>query len=75
MVYVYPIILFTAVHRFLYLSARCVAAVKKEWKSADDCVKFWLTDYNDDTLTKLALMQRMGMCLKCSPPKERITLM
>ena len=53
---------------------RLVLAVKKEWRSADDCVKFWLTDYNDDTLAKMALMQRMGMCLKCSPPKERITL-
>ena len=51
------------------LGERCVSAVKKELKSADDCAKFWLTDYKDDTLTKLALMQKIGMCVKCSPPK------
>ena len=27
---------------------RCVAAVMGEWKSAADCVSFWLTDHKDD---------------------------
>ena len=46
-------------------------AVKKEWTSSDDCIRFWLTDYNDDAATKQQLMESMSvlLCPKCSPPQ------
>jgi hypothetical protein len=45
---------------------RCVLAVKRGWKSADDSVSFWSDDC--DTAVKVALMQRLSelSVRKCS---------
>ena len=49
---------------------RLVLAVKKEWTTAADCLKFWSLDYGDDKSDKQALIDKMaGWCFKCSPPK------
>jgi hypothetical protein len=34
-------------------------AVKAEWKTVDDCLRFWDTDYNDDEASKLLLIRKM----------------
>ena len=34
-------------------------AVKAEWKCADDLLRFWSTDYNDDDTTKQLLMKKL----------------
>jgi hypothetical protein len=34
-------------------------AVRQEWKSVEDCIKFWSTDYKDTTADKVALMQQL----------------
>ncbi len=40
---------------------RCVLAVRRGWKSADDSVSFWSQDSDDsDTAVKVALMQRLS---------------
>jgi hypothetical protein len=47
--------------------------VKREWKSIEDSVLFWSTDYDDDPSLKLALVIKMAespFCSKCSPLKE-----
>ena len=65
---------------------RCALSVRKEWKSVGDCMRFWTTDYEDDTSDKLALVKEIAMsadtfeqeiaagatplCNKCIPPKE-----
>jgi hypothetical protein len=38
---------------------RCARAVKAEWKSADDLLRFWSTDYGDDAASKQLLMKRL----------------
>ena len=49
--------------------------MRSEWTSVGDSVLFWSQDYDDDTATKLALVQQMAemstkLCTKCKPPKE-----
>ncbi len=34
-------------------------AVKAEWKTVDDCLRFWATDYNDDEASKLLLIRKL----------------
>jgi hypothetical protein len=38
---------------------RCARAVKAEWKSADDLLNFWSTDYGDDAALKQLLMKKL----------------
>jgi hypothetical protein len=38
---------------------RCARAVKAEWKTVDDCLRFWDTDYNDDEASKLILIRKL----------------
>jgi hypothetical protein len=38
---------------------RCAGAVKAEWKTVDDCLRFWATDYNDDEASKLLLIRKL----------------
>jgi hypothetical protein len=38
---------------------RCARAVKAEWKSANDVLRFWSTDYDDDAAAKQLLMKRL----------------
>ncbi len=44
-----------------YLLERCAAAVKKSWKTVDDCTGFWSADHNDDLALKGALCKRISM--------------
>ena len=52
--------------------------MKADWKSVDDCMAFWCTDYQDDVSSKLALVQQLAeirsaasaLCPKCKPSKE-----
>jgi hypothetical protein len=46
-------------HRFHMRFNRCARAVKAEWKSADDLIRFWSTDYDDDAAFKQLLMRRL----------------
>ena len=60
---------------FFILNTRCVLAVRSEWKSVGDSLLFWCTDYNDDTATKLALVQQVAempakLCTNCKTPQE-----
>jgi hypothetical protein len=34
-------------------------AVKAEWKTVDDCLRFWATDYHDDEASKLLLIRKL----------------
>jgi hypothetical protein len=61
----------------LGLSTRVAVTVSAEWKSVDDSVRFWSTDYGDDQLTKLLLMKKLQLarekanfCLECKVPKD-----
>ena len=57
----------------LSFSVRLVLAVKKEWTTAADCLKFWSLDYGDDKSDKQALIDKMaGWCFTCSPPKGKL---
>ena len=57
----------------LSFSVRLVLAVKNEWTTAADSLKFWSLDYGDDKSDKLALMEIMSAwCFKCSPPKVEL---
>jgi hypothetical protein len=38
---------------------RCARAVKAEWTSANDVLRFWSTDYGDDAASKQLLMKRL----------------
>jgi hypothetical protein len=40
--------------------SRCARAVKAEWKTVDDCLRFWATDYNDDEASKLLLIRKLN---------------
>ncbi len=42
-----------------FLFNRCARAVKAEWKSADDLLNFWSTDYGDDAALKQLLMKKL----------------
>jgi hypothetical protein len=61
------------------LSIRVAEAVCAEWKTVEDSVRFWSTDYGDDQLTKLLLMKKLQLaqedpskyCLDCKLPKEK----
>ncbi len=33
--------------------------MKAEWKTVDDCLRFWATDYNDDEASKLLLIRKL----------------
>jgi hypothetical protein len=54
--------------------SRCARAVKKEWASAADCLKFLTTDHKDDMEIKMALVKKIAdpatVCSLCKPPKE-----
>jgi hypothetical protein len=56
------------------LKLRCAVAVRREWASVADCMKFISTDYEDDQDAKMALMQIIAdpnrFCHLCSPPKR-----
>jgi hypothetical protein len=61
----------------LGLSIRVAVTVSAEWKTVDDSVRFWSTDYGDDQLTKLLLMKKLQLakekgnfCLECKVPKD-----
>jgi hypothetical protein len=61
----------------LGLSIRVAVTVSAEWKSVDDSVRFWSTDYGDDQLTKLLLMKKLQLakekgsfCVECKVPKD-----
>jgi hypothetical protein len=61
----------------LGLSTRVAVTVSAEWKSVDDSVRFWSTDYGDDQLTKLLLMKKLQLakekgsfCVECKVPKD-----
>jgi hypothetical protein len=61
----------------LGLSIRVAVTVSAEWKSVDDSVRFWSTDYGDDQLMKLLLMKKLQLakekgsfCLECKVPKD-----
>jgi hypothetical protein len=45
--------------KFVHLLRRCARAVKAEWKTVDDCLRFWTTDYNDDEASKLILIRKL----------------
>ena len=59
----------------LDIPGRCAAAVKSEWKSVEDCMRFWATDLDDNTASKVALVQviadtvEAASCAKCKFPK------
>jgi hypothetical protein len=42
------------------LLERCAAAVKKTWKTVEDCTGFWSADYSDDLGLKAALCRRIS---------------
>jgi hypothetical protein len=47
-------------------------AVRAEWPSPADCIAFWSTNYQDDSATKLTLMETMATwCFRCNPVKGR----
>ncbi len=33
--------------------------MKAEWKTVDDCLRFWATDYNDNEASKLLLIRKL----------------
>ena len=52
------------------LPIRCALAVRKEWDSVEDCLRFWVTTTNDDKAAKAALIDKMAdVCFKCSAYK------
>jgi hypothetical protein len=46
--------------KVVHLLRRCAKAVKAEWKTVDDCLRFWATDYNDDEASKLLLIRKLN---------------
>ncbi len=47
------------IKKVVHLLRRCAKAVKAEWKTVDDCLRFWDTDYNDDEASKLLLIRKL----------------
>ncbi len=45
--------------KVVHLLRRCAKAVKAEWKTVDDCLRFWATDYHDDEASKLLLIRKL----------------
>jgi hypothetical protein len=44
----------------VHLLRRCAKAVKAEWNTVDDCLRFWATDYyHDDEASKLLLIRKL----------------
>jgi hypothetical protein len=61
--FIFGIIIISAISthnvKFHKFFVRCALAVKQEWRSAEDCIKFWSTDYKDNSTDKMTLMQQL----------------
>jgi len=42
------------------LTLKCATAVRKSWKTVNDCTHFWSADLNDDITIKVALFQKIS---------------
>jgi BTB/POZ domain len=57
------------------IRTRCATAVRSEWRTVNDSLKFLLADNKDDVAVKMALIQDIAktvVCSKCKPVQQLI---